>query len=378
MKRFMRPLVVMSLIITNIIIHAQSYNYQSGTIIDKEGIEKEVLIRSANLADLSIMITTKTNHNSEPTSYTAEDIMSFRLSQSGETFVSQEIELPDLNSDQSDLIVVKKFGLEEVEGDVSLYKVSIKKSEYMSDIVGSEPYVFIIKNGEERHQLDRFDFRSYRASKVATKKYQGLLKVALKDCPKIHKSAESTNFSSKSIKELISQYQACTGAQVTIAEENELTKASKIYHGFGLSFLSIQDNSFRNTTTFGAGYRLNLRFPRVARKLGFNLSADVISNQFDWSLGVNQSQILLRNKVQFSFYVFEREKFALSILPGLSIYNAITTTVTPSDANNFLLFDLSLNARIDKFVIAVSRESQGQVLFGIEKLYSLGLYYNLN
>lgn len=222
------------------------------------------------------------NQSDSVITYLPGEIQSYRFLENGNMYVSEQITLKD----EEPKLVFLEF-LEQGEINLYFYMNATDNKEYFfvrrrneSQLIRLEQNVTFIQSIDGK-SFNRYDNR-----------YIGQLTYLLSDAPSLRDEINKTKLTGKSLKKLLSKYQALTSesSPVIFASSNKNKVITDIYVSAGASCLTAQlarrgvSNNFIKQNDWSPLIRLgvNLRYPRLSDSFGLTIALDLAQFDKQW------------------------------------------------------------------------------------------------
>lgn len=284
------------------------------------------------------------------------NITEFTLGRSERTYRSVEVEIPDPKR-KGVRVQTKRFGEVLVDGQVQLIKVHLAFNEYPNDAVGSQPYIYLLREGDIELVLELSTILVYDLLNANPARFRNRLKFFVKDCDLAFSYAENARFADGDILRVINDYARCRQLDNVRMNDRKVSGRLRLSHFARLSSLDIRDKNYSNRQLSVAfGYQGEAAFTNKMRWLGILLSAEYAYQSFRWEDRANVQQSMVKSNLSLAFKPVQRGEFSVQLTGGLSSYNATSSSFSSFFSNNYFLLSSGLRVRSNNYLFGVSYE----------------------
>ncbi len=289
-------------------------------------------------------------------SYSPLDIQEFTLGRSQRTYRSVEVEIPDPKR-QGTPVLTRRFGEVLVDGQVELIKVHLAFNEYANSAVGSQPYLYLLREGDLEFVLELTTIVVYDVLNANPARFRHKLKYLVRECEEVYQYARTANFTDGDIMRVISDYAICRDLQNVKMNDRRISGRLQLSHFARLSALDIRDKNYSDRQLSVAfGYQGEAAFSNKLKWLGVLFSTEYVYQSFRWEDRANVQQSMVKLNLSVALKPYEREDFSLQLTGGLSSYNATSSSFRSFFSNNYFLLSSGLRVRSNNYLFGVSYE----------------------
>lgn len=247
-------------------LFAQNKYYEKGFIILQQDTLFGFIESTDNiLLSRSVSFKDRKEASVSAQTFTPVDLDGFGFTESKHVFAPVEVVMPL----DSGMMIETRFAKVLVEGETSLYKLQLPKTEKREVNLKNNLYVYILKKDGGYTTLRQYESKTDNLIRL-DKKYIGIIKALLSDClnPLVD-IQDKLQFRDKAMVDLIMKYNACKDPDVPSIVHEYIVKA-EVRHGlegqYGKIYEPGYDGAF-SSNTFSAGYYWDITRPERSRKL---------------------------------------------------------------------------------------------------------------
>lgn len=287
--------------------------------------------------------------------YPAE-ITEFKLGRSERIYRTVEVEIPDPKR-KGVKALTKRFGEVLVDGQIQLIKVHLAFNEYPNNAIGSQPYLYLLRQGDIELVLELSSIFVYDLLNANPARFRNKLKFLVKDCDLAYEYARNAKFSDGDILRVINDYATCKQLDDVRMNDRKISGRLRLSHFARLSSLDIRDKNYSDRQLSVAfGYQGEAAFTNKMRWLGILLSAEYAYQSFRWEDRANVQQSMVKTNLSLAVKPIQRGEFSLQLTGGLSSYNATSSSFNSFFSNNYFLLSSGLRVRSNNYLFGVSYE----------------------
>lgn len=288
--------------------------------------------------------------------FSPQDLQEFTLGRSQRTYRSVEVEIPEPKR-QGTPVLTSRFGEVLVDGDVELIKVNLAYNEYPNNAIGSQPCLYLLREGELEFVLELTTIVVYDNLHANPSRFRHKLKYLVRGCEDVFQYARTANFTDGDIMRVISDYAACRDLQDIKINKRRISSKLQLSHFARLSALDIRDKHYSDQQlSLTLGYQGEAAFTNKLRWLGVLFSGEYAYQTFRWEDETNIQQSMVKLNLSLALKPYERENFSLQLTSGLSSYNATSSSFSSFFSNNYFLLSSGVRVRSNNYLFGVSYE----------------------
>ncbi|MCB0847420.1 MAG: hypothetical protein KDE26_29420 [Bacteroidetes bacterium] len=336
-------------------LFSQPLIFEGGEVTMKDGTIKSGYLIKDTKWKMEKGITFKPELAADEVFYSVDDITSFRFTEANEEYRLVEIDIRKGKGNVEKWEKKQKFSRVLIDGDITLIRAFLNKSEYDSRVVGSQGYMYILFKDGEKHQIDQQDPVLIGKVWQVSYSFRPKLRHIFQGCQAAEEHIMKMEFQDSEFLALIRAYEGCRDI-----EANYFTiKASPnaIYnHQVGASFLIIDAEGYNSPASLSAAYGGEFRFPGLSRKLGFSLTGEVVFYNYRYTSNF-VSHIFAKQKILVNHYFYETPDFAFQLGGGFDWQFPLTSLNEGPGPLSITLFDLTAKMRFKKTTFSISAEN---------------------
>ncbi|MBC6994998.1 hypothetical protein QWY85_01095 [Neolewinella lacunae] len=354
MKHF--SLLLSLLLAGSFSLPAQNAAEDQDRITFADGSQANVLLRRTNDLEQSQRVEFRRTAGADPESMTPFSVREFYHGRSKTLYRSVSVDIID-RSRGGARVAKDRFGEVLVDGPVELIKVYLGPDEYDNQAIGSENYLYLLREGEVELTLELTSILVYEMLHANPSRFRNKLKFFTRDCPVALEKARDARFNDVEIMEVVKAYGQCNGLAGMQMDEKRIRGVVTFHHNVRLAYLDIRDKNYDEEQLSGAlGYQLEARFSKRLRWLGVLTSVDYVYHTFRWEERSTVAQSMLKGNLSVAVHPLQGEKLELQLSAGLSNYNAISSSFNSFFSNNYFLLDAGVRLKTGNFLFGLNYE----------------------
>jgi hypothetical protein len=354
---------------------SQNKDFEAGYIIEGKDTIAGLILRESE-SNLSKSITFKKSTTEEPHIYSPYELRGYSFSED-----SLHFESIDYSTSVQDTTAEKRFAKVLLKGVTDLYKLRLNRAELPPIYLHENDFVLVLRKEAQYitlGQYEELDGNLY----TLKKKYTGLLRALLSDCPKLEGyKYDQLPFDEEKIIKLVSEYNACNGlALPTRAYAHKVKpqqrKGVELIIG---TVLPVSNKDLKNARIVGLGYFWDIFRKDANRKASSTLGLTYVNLQYDYfSFQTYNSTIYEKIKEHALLFPFHHQinlgSYKSKNLPF--VYGGFTASLYTNYSFEYLnivpLIDLGAGAYIDRIKVSATLGNAGFSLKS-EKLVNLSI-----
>ena len=289
--------------------------------------------------------------------YAPADILEYRLHDSERTFRTVTVDLPATGQGGAEQ-TRRRLGEVLATGELELIRVPLTVSEYTSEALGNQPYLYVLRQGEVELVLKLTAIEVYGQLHANPSRFRNLLKYLARGCARATELARDADFQDADILRVLLAYADCQPGLTLELDRSRLRGGMAFDHYLWAGHLDMRDANFsQSQLSLGAGYQLETRMTQRFRRISVLTSVNIIYHSFTppgERGGVSQSMV--RSNLSLAFAPVIDREFTLKLAGGLSSYNALTTNLATASANNYFLLTTDLRLYHKRWLLDLGYE----------------------
>ncbi|MCP9237281.1 hypothetical protein [Lewinella sp. JB7] len=284
------------------------------------------------------------------------DVREFHFSRSDRTYRSVAVDLPRPGATRAPRTQLR-FAEVLARGDIELLRVALDGTEYEQEAAGSEPYLYILRDGDAELILKLTSIVVYDQLHANPARFRNLLKFLARDCPAARELARTAGFTDRDILGVLSAYADCDHRRTVVIDQDRLQGGFRLDHYGQLLHVDIRDADFSHRQlSIGAGYTAMARFTERFERLAVLASLQFMYHSFRWEMSTDAAQSMLRGNFSLGYSVVHRDSWQLQLTGGLSNYNALSSSFRSFFSNNYFLLSAGANLHGKNLVFGLHYE----------------------
>jgi len=335
---------------------AQRNAVANDLILMADGSRMEVDLRKGTPMEMGRAISFRRMAGGEIQTMSPAVVSEFLFAKSNRRFRAVDVEIPDPGR-AGEVRMTRRFGEVLVDGTVQLIRINLAGNEYNSKALGTESYLYLLRQGEIELPLELTTILVYERLHANPSRFRNKLKFFVRDCPAALHQARRANFKNGDIMRVLDVYARCKNLEKVDMDKDRIGGSVAFAHFGRLGILNIRDMNYdERQLSIAAGYQVEAKFTNRLRRLGMIFSMDYVYHSFRWEESSNIDQSMLKGNFSLAFSPIINEGFSVQLTTGLSNYNAFSSSFNSFFSNNYFLMSGGVRVRKRNFLLGISYE----------------------
>ena len=293
----------------------------------------------------------------EVRTYTPREVLHCRVGRTGQLVKAVSVELPQAGGGAEQTRY--RFGEVIASGEVELIRVPLAVSEYTPEAIGSQPYLYVLRQDDVELILKLSTIEVYGQLHANPSRFRNLLKYLVRGCERATELARTAQFKNADILRVLVAYRDCQPAAVVLNYHDAQLRGGTVFdHYLRASTFDMRDGDFsQDQLSLGIGYQIEARMTQRLRRLSLLGSVDVLHHTFTSPRDLGTaSQTMLRGNFGLAVAPVQTDELALKLALGLSNYHALSSNLRSAFANNYFLFTADVRLHYRRWLLELGYE----------------------